>query len=125
MSGTVTYARLVNLGNYENERVEYEDAVRPGETPEAAYERVRAWVYAQLAREDEMRDLEARKKALRGEIFEAEEKARRVRREWESLIRRDAELREVLARQGVTLDTLPSYLMPPSPATEPEEGHNL
>lgn len=38
----ITYERLVNLGNYNNERLSLEDDVAPGETPEQAYQRLRA-----------------------------------------------------------------------------------
>lgn len=44
----VTYERLVNLGNYNNERLSLEDDVQPGETPEAAYQRIRATVHELL-----------------------------------------------------------------------------
>jgi hypothetical protein len=42
----VSYERLINLGNYNNERIALEDDVQPDETPEAAYQRLRALVYA-------------------------------------------------------------------------------
>lgn len=48
----VTYERLFNLGNYNNERLAVEDDVLPGETPEEAYRRVRGLVYAMLGRPD-------------------------------------------------------------------------
>lgn len=41
----VTYERLVNLGNYNNERLSLEDDVAPGETPEQAYQRLCALVH--------------------------------------------------------------------------------
>ena len=44
----ITYERLVNLGNFNNERLSLEDDVAPGETPEAAYQRVRATVHGLL-----------------------------------------------------------------------------
>lgn len=48
----ITYERLVNLGNFNNERLSLEDDVQPGETTEAAYQRVRAQVYALLGMPD-------------------------------------------------------------------------
>lgn len=42
---TVTYSRLINLGKFENERIEFTDDVQPGESPNEAYLRVRRWVY--------------------------------------------------------------------------------
>lgn len=38
----VSYERLVNLGNYNNERIALEDDVQPDETPEQTYQRLRA-----------------------------------------------------------------------------------
>lgn len=48
----VSYERLVNLGNYNNERLSLEDEVQPGETPEDAYQRIRATVHAFLGIRD-------------------------------------------------------------------------
>ena len=44
----IAYERLVNLGNYNNERVSLEDDVRPGESPEEAYARLRALAHRLL-----------------------------------------------------------------------------
>jgi hypothetical protein len=46
----VTYERLFNLGNFNNERISITDDVQPDETPEQAYARLRALVY-ELAQE--------------------------------------------------------------------------
>lgn len=43
----INYARLYNLGNYENERIEVEDEVRPDETPAETLQRLADWVAAQ------------------------------------------------------------------------------
>lgn len=40
----VNYARLYNLGNYENERIEVEDEVGPDESPAETLRRLAAWV---------------------------------------------------------------------------------
>jgi hypothetical protein len=48
----VTYERLFNLGNYNNERIALEDDVRDGETPEEAYQRLRSTVYAMAGKPD-------------------------------------------------------------------------
>ena len=48
----ITYARLINLGNYENERIEVEDEVRADETPVQAYARIRAEAWAMIGRRD-------------------------------------------------------------------------
>lgn len=41
----VSYERLINLGNYNNEQIALEDDVQPDETPEQAYQRLRDLVY--------------------------------------------------------------------------------
>jgi hypothetical protein len=41
----VTYERLFNLGNFNNERISLTDDVQPDETPEQAYARLRTLVY--------------------------------------------------------------------------------
>lgn len=41
----INYARLYNLGNYENERIEVEDESGPDETPEDTLRRLAAWVH--------------------------------------------------------------------------------
>ena len=46
----ITYERLFNLGNFNNERIGITDDVRPDETPEQAYQRLRTLVY-ELAQE--------------------------------------------------------------------------
>lgn len=48
----VTYERLFNLGNYNNERIALEDDVQPGETPLEAYQRLRYTVYAMAGKPD-------------------------------------------------------------------------
>ena len=48
----IIYARLFNLGNYENERIEVEDEVLAGETTQETYRRLRAEVYAMAGRAD-------------------------------------------------------------------------
>jgi hypothetical protein len=40
----INYARLYNLGNYENERIEVEDEVGPDETPAEVLRRLAGWV---------------------------------------------------------------------------------
>ncbi len=44
----VTYERLVNLGNYNNERLGLEDEVQPDETPEQTYARLRTLAHKLL-----------------------------------------------------------------------------
>ncbi len=46
---SISYARLKNLGNYQNERVEVTVDVSCGETPEIALKRAKQWVLTTLA----------------------------------------------------------------------------
>jgi hypothetical protein len=48
----VTYERLFNLGNYNNERIALEDEVGSDETPLEAYQRLRAAVYEMAGKPD-------------------------------------------------------------------------
>ncbi len=56
----ITYERLVNLGNFNNERLSLEDDVQPGETPTETYWRLRNLAYNLL----EITDPKAPKGAL-------------------------------------------------------------
>lgn len=124
MSGIVRYAKLVNLGNYENERLELEDYPRPEETPEQAYLRIRGWVHEQLGKEDPLRDLEIRTAQLRGEVIDATSKLRKVRQRWEMAVRRHGELKALLEGHGVELEALPSYLALSAIDLEQDETDN-
>lgn len=49
----VTYRRLKNLGNYENETVEVEAIVLAGQTPEQVLRTLRNWVTVQMFRPED------------------------------------------------------------------------
>lgn len=125
MPGIVKYARLVNLGNYENERVEFEDYVRPDETPDEAYARVRLWVHEQLAREDPLKDLHSQLSRLRNEVFDAEDQLKQINRRVERAIERHTQLRQLLTIHGVDIEPLPAHLVPRTSEAEPEDGSGL
>jgi len=108
----VKYARLINLGNYENERIEFEDEVQPGETTEAAYTRVRAWVYAQVNRDDPLQPARERIERANADAFRAEDRARGVRQRWLDAVAKYDELRSVLSLHGVEIPELPFPLRP-------------
>lgn len=122
---TVEYAKVFNLGNYENERIFFSDEVQPGETPGEAFERVKGWV---LAKHDETmasRSLMQRKNEeiweLENKLQRAEGRAHEVVGYWRRGVNRYNELRELLAKHGVDLPELDSYYLPPAPAPEPGE----
>jgi hypothetical protein len=83
MITTVTYARLFNLGNYENERLEVTFTVENGDVSAAFLECHTAVVAAQAQL---VAEREAAEKRLREE-WEAEQKERRARAEAERAAR--------------------------------------
>ena len=84
MAITVTYARLYNLGNYENERIEVAMDIPEGADASAAYEQLRALVDAQhaafeaarRAEEEERRRRYMEERQREQDALEAERKAR-------------------------------------------------
>lgn len=60
----VRYGRLLNLGNYENERVEVEILPDEGQSPAEALEEARAWVNAQLGLDVSEADYESAMKVV-------------------------------------------------------------
>lgn len=78
----VSYGRLVNLGNYENERIEATTEVN-GETAEEALQALRAWVGEQIG--TTRRDLEERDRAqqLRYQVAEYEQRLKDARAKWD------------------------------------------
>jgi hypothetical protein len=119
---TVTYAKLFNLGNYENERIELEDQVGPDETNEAALERVRQWVEAQ--------GVEARRRARRGEVLSgieerissAETRLRSVDRKHRDAVKKYGQLRDLLALHGVPIAELDTYWDLPTEQPQADDG---
>jgi hypothetical protein len=64
MATKVNYARLYNLGNYENERIEIEADVAPDESPAEVLRRLADWVEVNaenLIKERQAKRMEARK----------------------------------------------------------------
>jgi hypothetical protein len=118
---TVEYAKVFNLGNYENERIFFSDEVQPGETPGEAFERVKGWV---LAKHDETKEvLSAEKQLLKvnRQINDAEYRLREIQFTWRDTVRRFDELRELLAKHGLDINPLGTYYLPPEPKPEPGE----
>lgn len=53
---TVKYMRVVNLGNYETERIEVSGKVPEGKTPEEVFHNLKAWVNQKLNVDSEDRE---------------------------------------------------------------------
>ncbi len=45
---SITYRRMKNLGNFENETIEITSLVQQGDVPDTVLEQMRAWTTAQL-----------------------------------------------------------------------------
>jgi len=122
---TVSYSRLYSLGNFENERIEFEDAVQPGERYEDAYERARMVVEQQhvatVARREVVNEKRNQIYELNQKISTAENRAREVVGYWRRAVKRYDELRTLLNRHGVEIGGLDEYYLPPAPQPEPGE----
>lgn len=121
----VSYGRLYSLGNFENEKIEFEDEVLEGESIESAYQRAREVVEAQHVKTVVEKSLVKHERdelwRLRNEVATAEKRAREVVGYWRRAVKKHGELRELLAKHGVELAELDSYYLPPPPSPEPGE----
>ena len=100
---TVTYHRLKNLGNYENERLEATAAIHEGDSPAEVLLDIQQCVSNQLnLKEDirgEIRDLRDRKATLNSEIFGLEARLAELKTKW-------LEAKKVLAAHGIEVTEL-------------------
>jgi hypothetical protein len=121
----VSYGRLYSLGNFENEKIEFEDSVQPGESYEEAYERARAVVDAEHTKSMVSRSLIQHERdqlyKLRNELADKERRLREVNGSWRRAAKNFDRLRELLAKHGVELPDLDEYQRPPKPQPEPGE----
>jgi chromosome segregation ATPase len=114
----VTYHRLKNLGNYENERLEATAAIHEGDSPVEVLLDIKQWVSNQLnLKEDirgEIRDLQHRKSTLNSEIFGLEARLAELKTKW-------LEAKKVLAAHGIEVTELLWFEEQPEPTLpEPE-----
>ena len=101
---TVSYRRLRNLGNFENDAVEATAAVERGETPEQALAKLADWVHERLGMSpDAIRLMEDRGRRLKDEIARLETNLEIARGAW-------VQARAVLAEQGTDADALVSQI---------------
>lgn len=119
----VSYSRLYSLGNFENEKIEFEDAVQLGETYQDAYERARLVVEQQhAATVDRLKLVSERRQHiwdLNQKISTTENRTREVVGYWRRAVKNYNALRELLAKHGVEVPELDSYYLPPAPQPEP------
>lgn len=118
---SVRYDRLINLGNYENEKLGISVQVPDGTDPAQVAAQARAWVDQELVgrrtRQEQANDLEYRVRRLQRQEGEVRGKLAVLEGIW----RQAAEL---LAAHGITPETSPSLqwnwpkLPPESPAAQ-------
>lgn len=100
---SVAYRRLKNLGNYENECVEAEAQVAPGEDPKAVYVALVAWVEEQIDPLKKVTSLERELGNLKAQVAKAKDSLAEAAKRW-SLAR------DILEAHGVkTADIAPFF----------------
>lgn len=99
---TISYSRLVSLGNYENEKVGATAEVEPGEDPNTVLSDLKAWVATQI--KDRQEDQE-----VSSQLADKQYKLVDLERRIENAKAKYAKLREILSSHGVTLETLPDF----------------
>lgn len=112
----VEYSRLRNLGNYENEKIGVQAVIMPGETPDGALARCRAFVAAQFGERDEIDALRRRREHAQRQANEAERHARKLTSVWR-------EMAAILAEHMVTPESRPDLRWDwPPPVGELDEA---
>jgi hypothetical protein len=110
--GRVRYGRLFNLGNYENERIDVEVVVEPGETHAQAFTRAKAEV-------DGLASLAQSERGKRSQLEDTQQSLWRAQNHLATLARHHREaadkaqqLTTLLAKHGVNV-TIPEHLLTP------------
>lgn len=109
---TVTYSRLKNLGNYENERLDATAAVLEGQTPEQVHEQLRTWVHGQLKLT--MTDLEQEVQQLEGRRYDLKNDCQAIERRLEQLKKQWNEAKTLLTIHGINVPEFPLADEPPT-----------
>lgn len=78
----VTYARLANTGNYENERIEVSAAISEGQNPLSVLNKLKEFVNSQLHSQNEYELLDRKFYKLRTEIKDHQEKIEQHKKLW-------------------------------------------
>lgn len=109
---SVRYGKTYNLGNYESERIDFEDDVLPEETKEQALVRVRAWVEGEHQRTKNRQSLQDRFDELSSGISHQHSRMARLVRKHKKGIEAYEKLRDLLLLHGVTIDPLGTFELP-------------
>lgn len=80
---SVSYSRLVGLGNYENERVGITAEVAPDENADDVLASLRRWVNARVTDHESNRELEGRQTELQYAIQDYELRTEHAKKRWE------------------------------------------
>lgn len=110
----VVYSHLVNLGNYENERVEAEAKVIDGLTPEQVVEQLKNFVHAHTHSREKYDQWCSRYWQQKNELEKLEMKVREAQDMW-------AKASTFLVAQGLKrTEDLPEFPVLPPSKSEPE-----
>lgn len=80
---SIHYDRLVNLGNYENEKLGATAEVGEGDDPAAVYAELRALVDGYIVTEDVRRDIASSVREMRREVTQLEAVLEQLRLRWD------------------------------------------
>ena len=107
----VTYRALFNLGNYENETIEFETRLEENETPEEAIARLRDRAVACAG--SNVEENESKRRKLQVEVAGLERKMKETQKQW-------VEITDFLKAQGIKTDpvSFPSFSKLLKPAVE-------
>jgi hypothetical protein len=93
---SVSYSRLVNLGNYENEKVQASARVADGQDPDVVLGGLKTWVSERVTDVQGTSRLDNRVWDLRGELGDLERRISEARQKWNAV-------KPVLAAHGIDL----------------------
>ena len=107
----VRYGMTFNMGNYESERIDFEDEVKAAESIEAAYQRCKTLVEQQHTQSRKGNTLEAHINQLLSRQVSIHRKIEALNMMHERAIGRYNDLRAILARHGVEVEEINNYYL--------------
>lgn len=106
---TVSYRRLINLGNYENETIGFELPMEPGESHAAALARIKAIVLELAGKSQEFKRAEERRQKAEYELYGLQNKLNSIQRDVTAAIKKYDGLRTLLEKHGIAIDPLDDW----------------
>lgn len=117
---TVSYRRLFNLGNYENESIGFDLPIEPDESEADALARVKALVMELAGKSGEYKKLEDRRQKAEYELYGLESKIAAANHQLAEAVAKHDHLRAVLATHGVAIESLDEWYRLDAAAPQPE-----